>query len=108
MNSKNAGITALRSPILAMALLYGGPSQVIAGDMEWKKNNTFGFLTFGSFGFFWIAFATLVMLPVTGLAKAPRPAEMAVFLGILGIFASGLFICSLRMHKALQITFWPF
>ena len=50
----NAGITSLTSPILAMAIFYGGLAQLIVGVMEWKKNNNFGFLTFVSFGFFWM------------------------------------------------------
>ena len=100
----NAGFTALASPIIAMALLYGGCAQVIVGIMEWKKNNSFGMLTFGSFGFFWISFATLLMLPALGLAKAPTAVELAAFLAIWGIFALGLFICSLKMHRLLQVT----
>lgn len=100
----NMGLTALASPIIAMAIFFGGLAQVIVGTMEWKKNNTFGLLTFGSFGFFWICFAALLMLPVAGLSKAPGPVELAVFLGLWGIFAFGLFICSLKMHKTLQIT----
>jgi len=100
----NAGLTALGSPILAMAVFYGGMAQVIVGIMEWKKNNTFGMVTFGSFGFFWISFAALLMLPVLGLAKAPQPVELAAFLSVWGIFAAGLFICTLKMHRILQIT----
>ena len=100
----NAGLTALGSPILAMAIFYGGLAQVIVGIMEWKKNNTFGMVTFGSFGFFWISFAALLMLPVLGLAKAPQPVELAAFLAVWGIFAVGLFICTLKMHRILQIT----
>ena len=68
----NAGITALSSPILAMALFYGGIAQFVAGILEWKKNNTFGLLTFGSFGFFWISFATIILLPVLGLSETAR------------------------------------
>ncbi len=100
----NAGLTGLSSTIIAMALLYGGIAQVIVGIMEWKKKNSFGMLTFGSFGFFWISFATLLMLPALGLAKAPQPVDLAAFLAIWGIFALGLFICTLRMHRLLQIT----
>jgi succinate-acetate transporter protein len=100
----NAGLIALGSPILAMAIFYGGLAQVIAGLMEWKKNNTFGFVTFGSFGFFWISFATILILPALGLAKAPAPVELAAFLSIWGLFALGLFVCTLRMHKVLMIT----
>jgi succinate-acetate transporter protein len=100
----NAGVTGLSSPILAMALFYGGIAQVIVGIMEWKKNNSFGMLTFGSFGFFWISFAAILMLPVLGLAKGPQPMELAVFLAVWGIFALGLFICTLKMHRLLQVT----
>ena len=100
----NAGFTALSSPIVSMALMYGGIAQVLVGIMEWKKNNSFGMLTFGSFGFFWISFATLLMLPAVGLAKAPGPVELAAFLTLWGIFAFGLFICTLKMHRLLQVT----
>jgi len=100
----NAGVTGLSSPILAMAIFYGGIAQVIVGIMEWKKNNSFGMLTFGSFGFFWISFAAILMLPALGLAKGPQPVELAVFLAVWGIFALGLFICTLKMHRLLQVT----
>ena len=100
----NAGVTGLASTTLAMAIFYGGIAQVIAGIMEWKKNNDFGLVTFGSFGFFWITFAAILMLPALGLAKAPAAADLAAFLAVWGIFALGLFICTLKMHKVLQVT----
>jgi len=100
----NAGLIGLSSPVIAMAIFYGGLAQVIVGIMEWKKNNSFGMLTFGSFGFFWISFATLLILPALGLAKGPQPVELAAFLAIWGLFALGLFICTLRMHRLLQFT----
>jgi hypothetical protein len=100
----NAGITALTSPVLAMAIFYGGIAQVMVGYMEWRKNNSFGMLTFGSFGFFWITFTAILLLPALGLAKGPQPVELAAFLAIWGIFALGLFICTLKMHRLLQVT----
>ncbi len=100
----NAGFTGLSSPIVAMALLYGGVAQSVVGVMEWKKKNTFGMLTFGSFGIFWITFAAILMLPALSLAKAPSPVELAAFLAVWGIFALGLFICTLKMHRLLQVT----
>jgi succinate-acetate transporter protein len=100
----NAGIIGLSSPVVAMAIFYGGIAQIIAGLMEWKKNNNFGFLTFVSFGFFWITFAGLLMLPVLGLAKAPQPVDLAAFLSVWGIVALGLLVCTLNMHRSLQVT----
>ena len=100
----NVGITALSSPVLAMTIFYGGLAQVIAGIMEWKKNNTFGLVTFGSFGFFWISFASILMIPALNLGKAPTPVDLAAFLAVWGIFAFGLFVCTLRMHQILRVT----
>ncbi len=100
----NIGLIALASPIIAMAIFYGGIAQVIAGIMEWKKNNTFGMVTFGSFGFFWISFAAILMFPALGVAKAPGPIDLAAFLSLWGIFAAGLFICTFRMHRILNVT----
>jgi len=100
----NAGITGLTSPIVAMAFFYGGLAQLIVGLMEWKKNNTFGMVTFGSFGLFWISFGAILVLPVTGLAKAATPVDLAAFLTVWGILIVGLFVCSLRMHRLLQVT----
>jgi len=100
----NAGLIGLTSPILAMALFYGGIAQIIAGLMEWKKNNNFGFLTFVSFGTFWITFAGVLTLPVLGLAKAAAPTDLAAYLAVWGIVAFGLLVCTLNMHRSLQLT----
>ena len=100
----NAGVTALSSPIIAMAVFYGGLAQLIVGLMEWKKNNTFGMVTFGSFGLFWISFAAILVMPALGLAAAPTTLDLAAFLAVWGILILGLFICSLRMHRVLQVT----
>jgi len=100
----NAGITGLSSPIVSMALFYGGLAQLVVGLMEWKKNNTFGMVTFASFGLFWISFAALLMMPALGLATAPSAPDLAAFLFVWGILIVGLFICSLKMHRILQIT----
>ncbi|KQC04348.1 MAG: hypothetical protein APR53_10945 [Methanoculleus sp. SDB] len=100
----NAGATGLTSPIVSMALFYGGLAQLIVGLMEWRKNNTFGMVTFGSFGLFWISFAAILMMPALGLATAPTPVDLAAFLSVWGILIVGLFICSLKMHRLLQIT----
>ncbi|NLD57529.1 MAG: acetate uptake transporter [Methanomicrobiales archaeon] len=100
----NAGVTALSSPIVAMAVFYGGLAQLIVGLMEWKKNNTFGMVTFGSFGLFWISFAAILVMPALGLAAAPTTLDLAAFLAVWGVLIIGLFICSLRMHRLLQVT----
>jgi succinate-acetate transporter protein len=75
----NSGLTELLSPVVSTMLVYGGLAQVIAGIMEWKKNNTFGMLNFGSFGLFWLTFALILILPEPGLSPAPTPLDLAAF-----------------------------
>lgn len=53
LNLHNAGVYELNSMVLAMGICYGGIAQIIAGLMEWRKNNTFAataFICTDSFG----------------------------------------------------------
>lgn len=101
----NSGVTALSSAIVAMMLMYGGLAQVIVGIMEWKKGNTFGLITFTSFGLFWITFAMILILPLSGFSTAPTPIDLGVFLAAWTILVLGLFICTFKMFMILRMTF---
>ncbi|HYA33513.1 MAG TPA: acetate uptake transporter, partial [Candidatus Bathyarchaeia archaeon] len=79
LNLSNAGYFALGSMILAMGIFYGGLAQVIAGIMEWKKNNTFGMTAFLSFGLFWLSLVTLLVLPKLGLADTTSATGLAAY-----------------------------
>ena len=72
LNIHNAGFFPMSAMILAMGIFYGGIAQVIAGIMEWKKNNTFGTTAFTSYGFFWLSLVALIVMPKMGIAEA-RP-----------------------------------
>ena len=104
LNLSNAGYFALGSMILAMGIFYGGLAQVIAGIMEWKKNNTFGMTAFLSFGFFWLTLVTLLVLPKLGLAAAPSASAMAAYFAMWGLFTLVMFIGSLKTTRALQVV----
>lgn len=106
LNLHNAGFFAMNAMILAMGIFYGGSAQVIAGVLEWKKNNTFGATAFTSYGFFWLTLVAVVLLPKSsyGVAAADGHA-MAAYLGIWGLFTFGLFIGTLRLSRALQFVF---
>jgi succinate-acetate transporter protein len=104
LNLSNAGYFALGSMILAMGIFYGGLAQVIAGIMEWKKNNTFGMTAFLSFGFFWLTLVTLLVLPKLGLAAAPSASAMAAYFVMWGLFTLVMFIGSLKTTRALQVV----
>jgi hypothetical protein len=104
LNLHNAGFYPLDTMILAMGLCYGGSAQVIAGMMEWKKNNTFGTTAFTSYGFFWLSLVALIVLPKFGL-QAPNAMSMAAYLGMWGLFTAVMFVATLRLNRALQVVF---
>jgi len=105
LNLHNAGYIPLDAMIVGMGLFYGGLAQVIAGFMEWKKNNTFGETAFLSYGFFWLSLVAIWLLPKMGLANAPSATTMGYYLFVWGIFTFGLFIMTLKLSKSLQIIF---
>ena len=105
LNLHNAGIFEMNSMILAMGIFYGGIAQIIAGIMESKKNNTFGFVAFVSYGSFWLTIVALIAIPKFGwVPAASAPAMMAYFI-TWGIFTGLLFIGTLRTTRALQFVF---
>ncbi len=105
LNLHNAGIFEMNSMILAMGIFYGGIAQIIAGIMESKKNNTFGFMAFVSYGSFWLTLVALIVIPKFGWVPAASASAMIAYLIMWGIFTSLLFIGTLRTSRALQFVF---
>ena len=105
LNLHNAGFYEMNAMILSMGLFYGGTAQVIAGIMEYKKNNTFGMTAFISYGFFWISLAGLIFMAKWGWVTATPGTALVAYLIIWGIFTLLLFFGTLRINKALQIVF---
>jgi uncharacterized protein len=106
LNIHNAGFYPLDTMILAMGIFYGGLAQIIAGIMEWKKNNTFGTTAFTSYGLFWLTLVGLICLPkmITGLAAANSTA-FGCYLVMWGVFTGVMFIGTLKLSRALQFVF---
>lgn len=105
LNIHNVGYTELDSMILAMGVFFGGFAQILAGLMEFKKNNTFGTTAFTAYGVFWLTLVTLIILPKLGIIDAPSKVAMGFYLSIWGLFTLMLFIGTFRISKALQFVF---
>ena len=105
LNLHNAGLFAMGSTIFAIGIFYGGIAQIIAGIMEWKKNNTFGMTAFISYGFFWISLVGLLLMPVLGWSSAVPKEALISFLTIWGLFSLVMFIITLRLSRSLQVVF---
>lgn len=106
LNLHNAGIFEMNSMILAMGICYGGLAQIIAGIMESKKNNTFGMTAFLSYGFFWLSFVVLVVMPKWGWMDGPSSKGVIAYLIMWGIFTFILFFGTLKINRALQFVFF--
>jgi len=105
LNISNAGFYPLDSIILAMGIFYGGLAQLVAGAFEFRKGNTFGTTAFLSYGFFWLSFAFMVMLPELHLAASPSAASASAYLFMWGLFTLLMFVGTLRLNGALMVVF---
>lgn len=105
LNLHNAGFFAMGSAVFAMGIFYGGIAQVIAGIMEWKKNNTFGMTAFISYGFFWIVLVFMLLMPALGWTAALDRMSLIWYLALWGLFSLVMFVITLRLSKALRLVF---
>ncbi len=105
LNLHNAGCYEMNAMILAMGICYGGLAQIIAGLMEWRKNNTFAATAFISYGFFWLSLVALVLMPKFNLAPVANETAMAAYLAMWGLFTGVMFLGTLRLNRALQVVF---
>ena len=104
LNLHNAGFIPLSIVIIAMGFALGGAAQIIAGIMEFKKNNTFGATAFIAYGFFWWSLILIWINPFTG-TKAADPISMGYYLGLWCIFTGFMYIATLKHNRATQVVF---
>ncbi|MGN6532036.1 MAG: acetate uptake transporter [Ginsengibacter sp.] len=105
LNLHNASLFEMNSMILAMGIFYGGFAQIIAGIIEGKKNNIFGFTAFTSYGFFWLTLVALIIMPKLGWIPAASEGAVVAYLLVWGVFTGCLFFGTLRISRALQVVF---
>jgi succinate-acetate transporter protein len=99
LNIANAGFFGFDPMILAMGICYGGLAQVIAGIMEFRKNNTFGTTAFTSYGLFWLSFALIKLFGGADYGF------LGWYLFMWGLFTAYMFLGTLKLNRALQVVF---
>lgn len=90
---------------LALALVYGGGVQLLAGMWEFVRKNTFGALAFSSYGAFWIAYYVFVNFVAPGIKPTDAPVAVGVFLLGWTIFTFYMTIPSFRVSGAVAAVF---
>lgn len=105
LNIHNAGWFPINAVILAMGIFYGGMAQIVAGCMEFKKNNTFGTTAFTSYGFFWLTLVFLIYFNEKfGIPKNDM-GFMACYLFMWGLFTFFMWIGTWKANRGLQVVF---
>ncbi|WP_418516286.1 acetate uptake transporter [Curtobacterium flaccumfaciens pv. flaccumfaciens] len=100
----NAGIlSGAAAATLGLALFYGGLGQVLAGMWEFAQGNTFGALSFTSFGAFWLAYWWLQTNPE--LLRAAGGAGVGLFMICWAVLAAFLTVSTLRISWTLFALF---
>ncbi len=99
----NIGICGL-GPVLAMGLIFGGLTQLIAGFMEQKTGNNFGFAAFSSYGAFWIGLGIIWILNHLGVYQSSHT-DVGLYLLAWTILTAILWIASMFIHAAMAFTF---
>jgi uncharacterized protein len=105
LNLHNAGLFPLSTMIMGMGVFVGGLAQVIAGIMEFKKNNTFGMTAFCAYGFFWLSLVAVWTFPTLGISDASSAFSMGFYLVIWGLFTAGMFFGTLKLTRVHQLVF---
>ncbi len=98
LNLHNMGVVPTAGLTVAYGYAYGGLAQVIAGIIEFRRNNMFGGTAFTSYGLFWIGFAL-----ANTLGLKIGVAELAAWMFMWGIFTLYLTIAA-WLKKAKAVT----
>ena len=99
----NLGLCGI-GPVFALAVIFGGLAQLVAGFQEQKMGNNFGFCAFTGFGAFWLSFA-LILLGNRYRIFESSPSDVGCFLLAFTLYTLILWVASLKVHKAMFVTF---
>ena len=90
------------SVVMWMAVAFGGLAQLIAGFMEFKTGNNFGFAAFSTYGAFWLALAAILgTAGKLGISTKDIGWFLLIFTGLTFIY----FIGAMKQHTAISIVF---
>jgi len=99
----NIGLIGL-GPIVAMGFIFGGLAQFIAGFMEQKMGNNFGFAAFVSYGSFWMGLGIIWLLNNFKVYESSTT-DVGYYLVAWTLLTAIFWVGSLFIHKAMTVTF---
>ncbi len=106
----NLGLCGL-SPVIWIGLCFGGTAQLIAGLLEFRTGNNFGFAAFTGYGAFWISLCLMLIFGTNDeLVKGYSALRMTgidlgIYLVMWTIFTAILFVIAMEYHTVLALLF---
>ncbi len=98
-------------PVLWLGLCFGGSAQLVAGLLEFKTGNNFGFCAFTGYGAFWIALCFYVIFGTNAELVKSYPVlkltahDLGFYLVMWTFFTGMLLVASLKHHTCLILIF---
>ncbi len=98
-------------PVLWLGLMFGGSAQLVAGLLEFKTGNNFGFCAFTGYGAFWIALCFYLIFGTNQELISIYPVlkmsahDLGIFLIVWTLFTAILFIAAMKHHGTLSWIF---
>ena len=106
----NIGLIENTMPII-WGFAWGGAAQVIAGIVDARRGDTFGFTAFTSFGVFWIGLALAFLLEWLGVIELAGPGiawtmiAWGIFTGYMTIGACKISRVHITIFASLTVLF---
>lgn len=104
LSSFNAGLLSAQGEgvVIGLALFYGGLAQLIAGVLEWRAGNTFGYVAF----FFYLrSLLGMVFFTTMGFTGSVTSQGIGLELIAFGIFTLIMRFGTFRANLSLFLTF---
>ncbi|MGD9993788.1 MAG: acetate uptake transporter [Salinivirgaceae bacterium] len=99
----NIGLMGL-GPVVAMGFVFGGFAQLVAGFMEQKTGNNFGFAAFSSYGAFWIGLGLIWIFNHQGIYQSSTT-DVGYYLVAWTLLTLIFWVASWFIHTAMAVTF---
>jgi succinate-acetate transporter protein len=90
--------------VLALAIVFGGGAQLLAGMWAFARRNTFAAAAFSGYGAFWLSFWLLNTVFLKQIPTAQQAHAQELYLILWGIFTFYLWIASFRVSVAVNIV----
>jgi hypothetical protein len=102
----NAGFVSkgIEPVVFAMALVFGGATQLIAGIIQLRSGKTFTGVLFSGFGAFWLSWWAITQFYVADIPKAEVGHALGLYLFAWGAMVVFLWVASFRTNVLVNLA----